>query len=205
MKIFNKKELQEKLISKIKEQAKDGSALNNASFLQEFPPSNKSSHTSLETVSEPEGELEKQIKKTLLTLLARREYSKKELSDKLSTKGFPSLLSETILEAFIKDDYQSDQRYCEMLIRSRIVKLSGPFKIRMELRQKGVSENIVEQTISDANCDWFDLALEAAKKKTANWKTFEFEDKAKLIRFLQGRGFEQEQISYAIERLPKEK
>ena len=204
MKVLNKKELQEKLLNKVKEQAKDG-ALEDTSLLQDVFSSDINININDDLYSEFEADLVKQIKKTLLTLLSRREYSQQELREKLNSKNFPHLLSETILEDFKRDNYQSDQRYCEMLIRSRIIKLSGPFKIRMELRQKGVSENLVEQTISDAGCNWFDLALEAAKKKTINWKIFEFEDKAKLMRFLQGRGFEQEQITYAVDRLSKER
>jgi regulatory protein len=204
LKILSEKELQEKITEKIKESAKGGD-FENTAFLKDTVGINTNANANFNIteneISELESDLTKQIKKVLLTLLARREYSQQELREKLNIKGFPQALSEKILQTFIENDYQSDQRYCEMLIRSRIIKFSGPFKIRMELKKKGVSEVLVEQALSEAECDWFALALEAAQKKTANWKAFDFNEKGKLMRFLQGRGFDQEHISYAVEKI----
>lgn len=183
MKILNEQELKEKLIEKVSE---------NHQLAIELEQS--SSHKKI-------SDTEKAIEKYLLTMLARREYSSFELRNKLKEKAFDADLSEYVLKKFTEEGQQSDQRFCDMFIRSRILKQSGPFKIRMELNAKGVSAAIISQGLSQVECDWFELALAAAKKKTALWRQFEFEDKAKLMRFLQGKGFEQEQIRYAVESL----
>ncbi len=152
---------------------------------------------------EPE-DPKKRIQKVFLSALARREYSQQELMQKASTKGFDSELADEVLSELLSEGYQSDQRYAEMLVRSRINKQTGPFKIKMELKQKGVPAPEVALAFENIECDWFELALEAAQKKSSSWRSFEFEDQAKMTRFLQGRGFEQDHIQHAIEELKRE-
>ena len=141
----------------------------------------------------------KALHQYFLSLLARREYSRQELKNKAKVKGFNSDLVEQIIEEFVRENLQSDGRFCEMLIRSRIIKESGPFKIRMELKQKGVEDSVIENAISEADCDWFEMAKSAASKKTSNWKSKDAAHKAKLMRFLQSRGFDGEQVRFAVE------
>lgn len=194
MKVLNEQELKAKLLEKIanKNLAENKSITKNLL--------NKNSNTELEFTSK---DLEKTIEKYVIGLLSRREYSVFELQQKLREKAFDTELATRVLQQMIEQGLQSDQRFCDMFIRSRISKQSGPFKIRMELTAKGVSTQMINTALLNIDCDWFALALEAAKKKTALWKRFEFDDQAKLMRFLQGKGFEHEQIRYAVEGVKK--
>ena len=72
---------------------------------------------------------------------------------------------EWIDEKLKEDNYQSDFRYGEMLLRSRISKQSGPNNIKMELAAKGISDSLIEIILSNVECDWNELALLAAEKK----------------------------------------
>ncbi len=156
------------------------------------------------------------VKNKALALLGRREYTRKELALKLSEAEFDFgeqtfqkndllILVERVLTQLVDEKILSDQRYCEMLIRSRVHKYSGPFKIRMELQQKGVAAALIEVSLKNSNIDWFDLALQAARKKLgangSNRMVLNQKDKARLQRFLGSRGFLQEHIHYAIETL----
>jgi len=196
MKILDEKALKAKLVEKRAEKN-----INDSAFIGASEKSQLLEAGNKKNLSAAEDDPEKAIKKYLLSTLSRREYSVYELQKKLNEKDFDPVLSDTVLQSFIEEGLQSDQRFCEMFIRSRIAKNSGPFKIRMELNAKGVAETLINQGLSDTECDWSALALDCAKRKTASWKSFNFDDKGKLMRFLQGRGFDQDQIRYAVKEL----
>jgi regulatory protein len=160
------------------------------------------------SISETELDLnpEKEIASYFLYLLGRREYSQQELVQKAKGKSFDVGIANTVIEKLKEDNYQSDFRYGEMLLRSRISKQSGPNKIKMELAAKGISDSLIEIILSNVECDWNELALLAAEKKYKPLKeesTYEEKNKAKskLMRFLNGRGFDSEQIRYALKKL----
>lgn len=159
------------------------------------------------------------VKNKALALLARREYTRKELEQKLlqynfftetdasvttSSCHFADIIAQ-VVDKLIEDDLLSDQRYGEMHLRSRIQKFSGPFKIRMELRQKGVDAVLIESLLKNSDVDWFELALVAARKKVGMQNTDiiveDMKSRAGLQRFLNSRGFSPEHIRYAIEAL----
>ena len=129
-------------------------------------------------------------------LLARREHSKLELFQKVSKKQFDTDLIKENIDDFIEHDWQSDQRYGEMVVRSRILKCHGPVKIGRELQQKGVSSNIIEQAIN-VDVDWCELAEAALKKRFSSHGESQNEV-ARQYRFLLQRGFTNEQIKTAL-------
>ena len=61
-----------------------------------------------------------------LTLLVRREHSARELKSKLVRKGLDADESAAALEQLQSKDFQSDARFGEMLVRSRITQGYGP-------------------------------------------------------------------------------
>ncbi len=192
MKVLNEQELKEKL----------------ADITPAAKTEGKQQNLSKKKIQNPDEDPEKDIKKYFLSLLARREYSKQELLAKAASRHADSSLAEKIIKELIEDNYQSDQRYAEMLLRARINKQVGPIKLRIELKQKGVSSDIIEQTLNSSDCDWFELAESCARKKYKALKhNADFQEKqkarAKLMRFLQGRGFDAEQIRYAAESVEK--
>jgi len=76
--------------------------------------------------------------------LARREHSVRELVDKLIAKGFElSDIHETIarLQA---ENLQSEGRFVEMLIRSRISQGKGPVRIIHELEEHRIPFNQIK-------------------------------------------------------------
>jgi len=198
MKVLSEKELKSLLAEKI---AQKNLLVSTSDGSPERVLSNSPEQVLSENQEAQEQDSEKSIKNYLLKTLTRREYSAAELRAKCLQKNFNPALAESVLQQLIEESFQSDQRFCEMFIRSHIAKHSGPFKIRRELIAKGLSTSVINKGCAEIESDWFALALEAAQKKTHSWKSFEFEDKAKLMRFLQGKGFEQEQIRYAADTL----
>jgi len=98
----------------------------------------------------------------------------------------------------VEEGLQSDARFVEAFVRSRINQGKGPARIRADLRGKGVSDGDTEDGIREADQDWYALAVEVRLKKFGAERPAEFKDKARQMRFLQSRGFGQDQIQAAV-------
>jgi regulatory protein len=150
----------------------------------------------------PEGESEAEAaaaaRKLALDLLARREHARAELARKLSTRGFEADVIEGVLAALAEARLQSDERFAEQFVSARAERGSGPFKIRMELRERGLDESLAELALEEAGCDWYELAREVRRKRFGTAVPAEFKERARQARFLQTRGFDMEQIRAAM-------
>jgi len=141
-------------------------------------------------------EQRQKLRKSMMGLLARREHSKLELQQKMQNRGFSDELISQNIENFAKQGWQSDFRYAEMLIRSRISKRHGPLKITMELKQKGLTDDIISLSMQ-IDVNWSEVARKALIKKYSSQPIVQ-NDKNKRYRFLQQRGFYNEQIKWAL-------
>ncbi len=130
--------------------------------------------------------------------LARREHGRSELFDKLTRFGFEADVAGDAVAQLVEDGLQSDVRFVEAFARSRINQGKGPAKIRADLREKGVNDGVTEDGIRGADQDWYALAAEVRLKKFGMEPPADFKEKARQMRFLQSRGFEQDQIQAAV-------
>ena len=132
-----------------------------------------------------------------LRLLARRDHSRLELTRKLLKKAFSPDLIEAVLDQLVKKDWQSDLRFSESYVRTCTARGDGMLKIQMRLRDKGVSETIIQQVVP-TNSDFWQIQLtDKWDKKRLSAKT-DIKALARNIRFLQSRGFTFEQIQIFI-------
>src|SRR5690606_2652334 len=83
-------------------------------------------------------------RETAIGLLARREHSRRELKRKLGAKGHPSDLIDQVLEQLAREGLQSDQRFAEAYLHSRIQKGYGPVRLLHELAERGVDAGLAE-------------------------------------------------------------
>lgn len=137
------------------------------------------------------------VRARAMDLLARREHSSLELKQKLCAK-LPehSELVETVIDRLQQDQLQSDERFAEAFLSSRVKKGQGPRRIGMELQQRGVSSSIIGAVIADCTVvDWYQLANEVLIKKYGNKPCVDFKEQAKRRQFLHYRGFNTEHIS----------
>ncbi len=136
-----------------------------------------------------------------IQLLARREYSRAELARKLQQKSFQSDDIADCLDTLIEQQLQSDERFAESFIRSRILRGQGVIRIKGELRQRGVDQETLRSAFAAVEeheaIDWFELARDTlARRFTTPGETPK--ERAKRERFLAARGFDFEQIRYAL-------
>jgi len=130
--------------------------------------------------------------------LARREYGRDELARKLESKGFDPDVAAAAVARLADEGLQSDQRYADSFVRSRIGQGKGPVRIRVELRERGLAAGLVEAAIEAAAEDWVALACEVRSRKFGRSLPTDFPDKARQMRFLEYRGFESAQIRAAV-------
>ena len=134
-----------------------------------------------------------------MDLLARREHTRHELLDKLQKSGFDENTALDTIEALAKEGLQSDRRFVEAFVQSRVRQGKGPMRIRADLSQRGVREPVIHEALSDADADWSALAIDVRRKKFGDDGPADLKDKARQVRFLQYRGFESDQVRAAIE------
>ena len=138
------------------------------------------------------------IRKKAMDFLARREYGQAELARKLADKGYRRSVVEDELARLSDEGLQSDTRFAENFVQSRINQGKGPVRIRADLGQRGIRDGIIDGALEAAACDWYELARQERVKKFGHDVPGEFREKARQMRFLQYRGFEQDHIQSAF-------
>ncbi len=144
----------------------------------------------------------REVRKKAMDFLARREYGRAELVRKLADKGYARSVVEDEIAALSNEGLQSDTRFAESFVQSRINQGKGPVRIRADLSQRGIRDGVIEGAIEESGCDWFDLAVRERVKKFGVEPPRDFREKARQMRFLQYRGFEQDHIQSAFQPLP---
>ena len=133
-----------------------------------------------------------------MDLLASREHGRAELLRKLEKAGFVQDIATDAIEHLADEGLQSDRRYVENFVQSRINQGKGPVRIRAELGERGMPTSVVEAALETAGPDWHAIAREVRERKFGVQQPADFKDKARQMRFLQYRGFEPEQIRDAV-------
>lgn len=138
------------------------------------------------------------VEAAAVRLLARREHSRAELERKLKTRGAPPELVAEALAGLAGRKLQSDDRYAESLVTSRIGRGQGPVRIRRELSEQGIDAAGIEAALAASDPDWFALARETRRRRFGAEAPAEWKERARQARFLEYRGFSGEQIRHAL-------
>ncbi len=93
----------------------------------------------------------------IMRWLSRREYSVQELVSKLVRKGYNVQLSRLRVERFKVQGWQSDERFAANLWSTRRNQRYGSRRIIAELRQKGISKEVIAGIIDD--CEKIDAEI----------------------------------------------
>jgi len=136
-----------------------------------------------------------------IRLLARREHSRAELAERLAAKGHAPGPIDECLDALAEQGLQSDARFAESFLRSRVFRGQGPMKIRLEMERRGLGREEVRDAFAASEqageADWFALACEALSRRfTGPGDTPR--ERARRERFLAGRGFDFDQVRHAL-------
>lgn len=134
-----------------------------------------------------------------MDLLARREHSRRELQQKLSRRGFDEGLVDEVIEELAGKNLQSDERFTAAYVHERSGKGFGPLAIRQVLRQRGIDDPTIEQHLDRNDPQWTFLAGKVSQRRFGVIESGDRQTYAKAVRFLQQRGFPDEQIRRALQ------
>ena len=125
-----------------------------------------------------------ELRARALRLLARREHTPQELESKLSPHAGSSEDLKGLLAGLKQKNQLSEERFAEERAR-RLSRKYGAARIRQDLKAKGVSEELIERVSPADELERARAILERKYREPADTR----EERAKRMRFLQGRGF----------------
>ncbi|MGH8124421.1 MAG: regulatory protein RecX [Rhodanobacteraceae bacterium] len=124
-----------------------------------------------------------------LGMLARREYSQRELRTRLEHAGCDEAEAESAIGKLRAERYQDDQRFGEMIVQARLGQGYGPARIQAELRSQGLADAAIRGLIEAAETNWQALAAAQLRKKYGTKPAADHHERGKRAAFLLRRGF----------------
>jgi len=142
-------------------------------------------------------QFQKMLDRTL-RLISRRPRSEKEIRDYLKKKKATSKLSQKLIKKLKKLGQLDDQTFAFWWVEQRTAfRPRGKFGLIMELRQKGIDQEMIDKAIEPIN--ELPLAEKTAKRKAKILKNLPKEKVyQKLSAFLARRGFSWETIKKVV-------
>lgn len=135
-----------------------------------------------------------ELRARALRLLARREHSRAEMARKLAPRAeSPAALAE-LLDSLEQKKQLSDARYAEARVR-QLSRKYGAARIRQDLKANGVGGDLIDGVSGEGELERARAILERKYRSPATTR----EERAKRMRFLQGRGFSLDTIYQAID------
>jgi regulatory protein len=136
---------------------------------------------------------------------AYQERCHSEVKEKLYSYGVYNNDAEEIISKLIEEDYLNEERFAIHFAGGRFrIKQWGKVKIKYELKQKGVSEYCIKTALKNINADDYEKLLQKLleqKIKTLKSEKNIFIKKRKLQDFLLQRGFENDLVREAVNKI----
>ena len=122
-----------------------------------------------------------------LALLGRREHTRHELARKLAAHAETPEILDALLETLTEEGLLSDARAAEAVLRVRSGR-HGLLRIRQELQQRGVPEDVAASALETARGEELASARQVWSRKFSR-PPANAEERARQGRYLQNRGF----------------
>jgi len=131
-----------------------------------------------------------------LDLLSRRARSEWELRDYLRRKDYDSTAIDTILNKLGERGYVDDYKFAKSWVDTRhLLKSISRRKLWQELRQKHISDEIINQVLDEDDTDELQTLKDlVAKKRTQS----RYQDDQKLMAFLMRQGYGYDNVKTAM-------
>lgn len=133
-------------------------------------------------------------------LLSRRDYSVKELRDKL-IRVVDAESAQKAIDRYIESGYLDDEKYCQSLVDYLYnVKKYSVNHIKQECYKRGIGSDIVRYVMSEIEFDMVDTVVDLIKSKYLS-RISQENGKQKVVAALQRKGFSYSDIQSAFYRL----
>lgn len=139
------------------------------------------------------------LKTRALRYLSIREYSRKELAQKLAPHASSDDDLDTLLQWLQEQGFLSEERFVDTYVRRQSARY-GSMRILRELEAThGLDESALRHAQAEMQIDEFERARRVWQKKFGR-KPSDMREKARQIRFLQYRGFSADTIRQVMNR-----
>lgn len=119
-----------------------------------------------------------------------RPRSEKEFRDYFRRKHFDESNHESLIKKLKQLDLLNDLEFAKAWANSRLKKKSVKV-VRLELSQKGIDRNVIEDVLSDVKVDDFSIAKRLIEKRLYKWQNLDSKTKKlKMSQYLAGKGFD---------------
>lgn len=132
-----------------------------------------------------------------LSLLTRREHSRKELTRKLTARGVDSADAERAVAKLADEGWQDDTRFAESLVRSRAGNGYGPIRLRAELGTHGLDRDAIARALDTFEGDWAQQARDLVRRRFGDRVYADRALQRKAAELLIRRGFAAEHVRAA--------
>ena len=131
------------------------------------------------------------ILKKVLRYCAYQDRCTQEVRTKLATFDMPNPEKDKIVKLLVDEGYLDDERYASTFVRSKIhLKKWGVNKIKMALKMKGISDEIISYALSEIDPEIYrEELIKVLKAKKIN-ETDPYKRKAKLAQYAMQKGYE---------------
>lgn len=124
-----------------------------------------------------------------LRLLGQREHSVRELCTKLTARGVDAATAGLVVDDLRGRGLQSDVRFAESFVHSRVSRGHGPMRIRQELSLRGIDDDVADDVLTTSADYWLTLAADVRARKFGDAVPRDSDDWSRQARFLSRRGF----------------
>ena len=146
--------------------------------------------------------LPKRAKLRCMNLLKSKDYTRKQLEDKLKQGGYPAEIIAHALEYVESYDYINDERYTRNFIEYNMQSKSRT-RIENDLIRKGICKNVIVKAFDELKSDGMEIDEESMihkllLKKNYHAQTATNDEKRKMFAFLYRKGFHSDIIRRAL-------
>lgn len=132
-----------------------------------------------------------------LDLVARRIRSQWELQDYLKRKDYEADVIEKTINRLTDAGYVDDKKFAEAWVNNRrLLKSTSKRRLQMELRQKRVTNDVINEVLAEDETDERQVLRDLVDKKCQQTK---YQDSQKLIAYLMRQGFSYDDIRSVLD------
>lgn len=131
-----------------------------------------------------------------LAYVARRMRSEGELHDYFRRKQYAPELSEQIMRRLRQLDFVNDAEFARRWVENRrLLKATSTKKLRLELKQKRISDDIIRSVLEADETDERQILRELVEKKR---KQTRYQNNERLMMYLARQGFNYDDIKSVL-------
>lgn len=143
-----------------------------------------------------------EIKQKLVNYCVYQDRCHAEVEQKMREFVLIPEAKDEILLYLMKENYLNEERFTRSYIRGKFnIKHWGKNKIKMHLKQKGITEKLITKSFDEIdNDDYLNIIKKLYENHFSKQKGLQvYQKKSKTIKYLLSRGFEYENILQVID------